>query len=194
MRIETERLILRAWTQDDAEALYKYASDPRVGPACGWPPHTSVENSREIIRIALSGPETYALELKATGEPVGCASIMSAGSGTAPMREGDASREIGYWLGVPHWGKGLVPEAVNALLDRCFEQLGCEVVWCGYHEGNDKSRRVQEKCGFIYHHTEKDKPCSQIDERRTEHFTRMTREQWARLRGKNAAQGGEGHV
>ena len=187
MTIETERLILRPWAEDDAEALYKYASDPRVGPQCGWPPHTSVENSREIIRVALSAPETYALVLKETDEPVGCASIMSAGSGTAPMREGDGAREIGYWLGVPHWGQGLVPEAVRALLDRCFEQLGCEVVWCGYHEGNDKSRRVQEKCGFTYHHTEEDKPCSQLPERRTEHFTRMTRAQWEAIRAKEDA-------
>ena len=42
---ETERLILRPWNVDDAEALYKYASSPLVGPVAGWPPHTSVENS-----------------------------------------------------------------------------------------------------------------------------------------------------
>ena len=190
--LETKRLLLRGWTQEDAPALYRYASDPRVGPACGWPPHTSEENSRQIIRAALSGPETYALVLRETGEPIGCASIMSAGSGSAPMREGDASREIGYWLGAPHWGNGYVPETVNALLDRCFEALGCETVWCGYHEGNEKSRRVQEKCGFVYHHTEKNKPCSQLPERRTEHFTQMTRARWERLRAGD--QGGKSDV
>lgn len=58
--------------------------------------------------------------------------------------------EIGYWIGVPFWGQGLIPEAVRALLARCFEELGCEAVWCGYYDGNDKSRRVQEKCGFLY--------------------------------------------
>ena len=52
--LETERLILRPWTEDDAEELYKYASDPDVGPAAGWPPHTSVENSRDIISTVLS--------------------------------------------------------------------------------------------------------------------------------------------
>lgn len=182
MSMETKRLILRHWREDDAQALYKYASDLRVGPACGWPPHTSVENSREIIRVALSGPETYALVRKDTGEPVGCASIMSAGQGGAPIKEGDGTREIGYWLGVPHWGQGLVPEAVNRLLDRCFEELGCRAVWCGYHEGNDKSRRVQEKCGFVYHHTVADQPCSQLPERRTAHYTRLTRAQWEALR------------
>ena len=54
MTFETKRLILRPWTEADAEALYKYASDERVGPLAGWPPHTSVENRREIIRAVLS--------------------------------------------------------------------------------------------------------------------------------------------
>ena len=61
MTLETTRLILRPWNESDAESLYKYASDPTVGPAAGWPPHTSVENSREIIRDVLSAPETYAV-------------------------------------------------------------------------------------------------------------------------------------
>lgn len=58
MILETERLILRPWLEDDAEELYKYASDPDVGPPAGWPPHTSVDNSREIIRNVLSRQET----------------------------------------------------------------------------------------------------------------------------------------
>lgn len=61
--LETERLILRPWAEADAEALYKYAKDPEVGPIAGWPVHTSVENSREIIREVLSAPETYAVIL-----------------------------------------------------------------------------------------------------------------------------------
>ena len=56
MILQTKRLILRPWREDDAEELYKYASDPEVGPPAGWPPHTSVENSREIIRTVLSKP------------------------------------------------------------------------------------------------------------------------------------------
>ena len=58
MILETERLILRPWEETDAEDLYEYAKDTRVGPVCGWMPHTDAENSREIIRDVLSGPET----------------------------------------------------------------------------------------------------------------------------------------
>ena len=67
MELQTERLILRSWQENNAEALYKYAQNPNVGPIAGWPPHTSVENSREIIKSVLSTPETYAVILKTTG-------------------------------------------------------------------------------------------------------------------------------
>lgn len=69
--IETDRLILRHWRDSDAETLFKLASDPDIGPVAGWPPHTSVENSLEIIRTVFSAPEIYAVVPKATGEPVG---------------------------------------------------------------------------------------------------------------------------
>ena len=65
MTLETERLILRPWKEDDAESLYKYAKKPEVGPIAGWLVHTSVENSREIIKSVLAADETYAVCLRA---------------------------------------------------------------------------------------------------------------------------------
>ena len=180
MILQTKRLFLRPWEDSDAEELYKYAKDPRVGPIAGWPVHTSVENSLEIIRGVLSEPETYAVVLKETGLPVGSVGMMRSGHGSAPLSDTEA--EIGYWIGTPYWGQGLIPEAVRALLSRCFEELGCTAVWCGYYDGNGKSRRVQEKCGFLYHHTAKDQP-SPMGDIRTEHFTCITREQWQSLNG-----------
>ena len=70
MILKTERLLLRPWNESDAESLYEYAKDPRVGPVAGWPVHTGVENSREIIRTVLSAPETYAVCLKGDDRPV----------------------------------------------------------------------------------------------------------------------------
>ena len=180
MILETGRLILRRWEEADAEELYQYAKDPAVGPIAGWPPHTSVENSRAIIRDVLTAPETYAVVLKETGKPVGSIGIMFGKNGNAPMGEQEA--EIGYWIGVPYWGQGLIPEAVRELLRRCFEDLNCTAVWCGYYDGNLKSKRVQEKCGFRYHHTEKDKLCELMGDIRTEHFTYLTKENWEKRR------------
>lgn len=174
--IETERLILRPWQESDAEALYRYASDPDIGPVAGWAPHTSVENSLEIIRTVFSAPETYAVVLKDTGEPVGCCGIMFSNSlHTATMKPGEA--EIGYWIGKPFWGRGFIPEAVKALIARCFDQLGLESVWCGYYDGNHKSKRVCEKCGFRPHHTQED-ILSPLGDKRTEHFHLMTRKDY----------------
>ena len=181
--LQTPRLLLRPWQDADAEALYKYARDERIGPAAGWPPHTSAENSLEIIHTVLSNPETYAVVLKETGEPVGSVGIMTAGKGNVPMEEHEA--EIGYWIGVPYWGQGLIPEAVGELQRRCFEDLGCTAIWCAYYDGNEKSRRVQDKCGFLYHHTEKDK-LALLGDIRTEHVTYLTKEQW--LKGQRVIQ------
>lgn len=175
MQLETQRLILRPWEDGDAKELYRYAKDERIGPIAGWPPHTSVNDSLDIIHSVLSEPETYAVILKNTGKPVGSVGIMFPPKGSAPMGEHEA--EIGYWIGVPYWGQGLIPEAVCKLQQRCFEDLNCTAIWCGYYDGNKKSKRVQEKCGFRYHHTERDKP-SPMGDLRTEHFTRMTRDEF----------------
>lgn len=174
--IETNRLILRPWEEDDAEVLFRYASDPDIGPIAGWPTHTSVENSLEIIRTVFAAPETYAVVLKDTGEPVGSCGIMFSDSlHSADMKQNEA--EIGYWIGKPYWGQSLIPEAVMALLARCFHDLHLDAAWCGYYDGNTKSKRVIEKCGFKYHHTNKD-IVSPLGDTRTEHFYIMTKEDY----------------
>lgn len=146
--IETKRLILRPWQESEAPILYKYASDPDIGPIAGWSPHASVSESLEIIRTVFSTPEVYAVVLKETGEPVGSCGLM--------FSEKDNEAEIGYWIGKPFWGHGYIPEAVKALLSRAFSELGIVTVWCSYSDGNEKSKRVIEKCGFTYHHTDQD--------------------------------------
>lgn len=179
--LETARLILRPWREEDASSLYKYAQDPDIGPRAGWPPHTSVEISKEVIRTIFSVPETYAIILKETREPIGSIGIrFNEDVHSCKKEEHDA--EIGYWIGKPYWGKGLIPEAVHYLLHRCFTTLNISTVWCGYYEGNNQSRRVMEKCGFIYHHTEPNKP-SPLGDIRTEHFTRITIDEWKSFMG-----------
>ena len=70
--METERILLPPWQESDAETLFKYASDPDVGPRAGWPPHQSVEESWEIIRTIFNKDRTWAIELKETCEVIGC--------------------------------------------------------------------------------------------------------------------------
>ena len=176
MILHTERLILRPWEETDAESLYEYAKDDRVGPIAGWPPHTSVENSREIIRNVLSVPETYAVCLKEENKAIGSIGLMIGESSNLALPENEG--EIGYWIGAPFWGQGLIPEATRELIRHAFADLRLEVVWCGYFDGNEKSKRCQEKCGFVYHHTDKDVHWKLMDDIRTEHITRLTKEEW----------------
>ena len=184
-QLVTQRLILRIWQESDAESLYKYAKDPEIGPIAGWPPHSSVEDSLNVIRTVFAAPETYAVVLKESNEPVGSIGIMFGdGLHSAEMQVNEA--EIGYWIGKPYWGQGLIPEAVRRLLRRCFEDLGMAAVWCGYYDGNTKSRRVMEKCGFRFHHTEEGKTSS-LGDVRTEHFMWMTKEEWEQTQKENYA-------
>jgi RimJ/RimL family protein N-acetyltransferase len=194
---ETERLILRPWRESDTEALFAYAKDPRIGPIAGWPEHISVENSRQIIKDVLMVDETYALTLKdneglankssltdnstreSTHEAIGCIGLLRGEKSNLDIKANEG--EIGFWIGVPYWGQGLIPEAVQDLLHHGFIDLSLARIWCGYFEGNEKSRRVQEKCGFRYHHSNIDKPWPLMGDTRTEHVTCLTRKEWCAL-------------
>lgn len=186
MKLQTNRLILRPWQESDAESLYKYAQNPNIGPMAGWPPHPSIENSRKIITTVLSTRETYAVVLKETGEAIGSIGIMTVRSEIHSARMTDSECEIGFWIGEPFWGEGLIPEAVNELLRYIFEDLRKTAVWCGYFDGNKKSKRAQEKCGFTYSHTEYNKLVPLMNEFRIEHFTKLTLEEWRSKKDENS--------
>ena len=173
--LETKRLLLRPWEEADAESLYEYAKDPEVGLPAGWPPHTSVENSRQLIRDVLSAPETYAVCRK-DGAPIGSIGLKLKGFTDMTDREDEC--ELGYWIGKPFWGLGLIPEAARELLRYAFEELNMRAVWCGYYEGNEKSRRVQEKLGFVYRYTTHNLDLPLLNEKRTGHTSLLTKEQW----------------
>lgn len=173
MILETKRLILRPWEESDAGECFRYAKDPRVGPIAGWPVHTDIEYTRRVIREILSAPETYAIVLKETALPVG-----SIGLHHNDRAEKDDEAELGYWLGVPYWGRGIVPEAAGEVIRHAFDDLGLARVWCGYYEGNERSRRVQEKLGFIYQRTAEAVPVPQMGETRRGYVSLLTKEDW----------------
>ena len=179
MIIETNRLRLRPWRTEDAESLYRYACDPDVGPPAGWPPHKSVEESRSVLQMLSQGDEAYAVCLKTDDIAIGAIELKLFGHSDFAQREDEC--ELGFWIGKPFWGQGLIPEAGEALLRRAFEELGMERVWCGYYEGNFKSKRVQEKLGFQYQWTNEGIYVSLLREQRTGHVNCMTKAQWKAL-------------
>ena len=121
--MQTSRILLRPWRESDAETLYQYASDPEVGPRAGWPPHQSVEESREIIRTVFHSDHIWAIELKATGEAIGCIGYYTCGESNIDIGENDA--EAGYWVARPYWNQGICTEALHrgaAATDRLLLQ------------------------------------------------------------------------
>ncbi|MBQ7204171.1 MAG: GNAT family N-acetyltransferase [Eubacterium sp.] len=176
MVLKTKRLILRPWEETDAESLYEYAKDERIGPVTGWQVHTDVENSREIIKTILSAPETYAVCLKEDNKAIGSIGLMVGDASDIGLP--DTEGELGYWIGVPFWGQGLIPEAAREIIRRAFEDLKLKTLWCGYFDGNEKSKRVQEKCGFTYQYTNRDILWKPMNDIRTEHISRLTKEEW----------------
>lgn len=178
MILETERLILRRWEERDAADLYQYARDPDVGPAAGWPPHQSIDESRDVIRNVLSGAESYAVCLKPDNRAIGAIGLKLYG-GTELAKSADEC-ELGYWIGKPFWGKGLIPEAAREILRHAFADLGMKKVWCAYYDGNLKSRRVQEKVGFRYQYTLENADVPLLNEKRTDYVSCLTKEEWKR--------------
>ena len=177
--LETERLILRKWTESDAESLFKYAKCPDVGPIAGWPPHKSVEESLDIIRNVFNGRECYAICEKRRNEAIGAIELMLNGHTARTNRDDEC--ELGYWLGKPFWGRGYMAEAAREIIRHGFRDIGMNTIWCGYYEGNQKSKRVQEKVGFVYHHTNENPPVPLLNEVRTEHINVLTKEHWEEI-------------
>ena len=172
----TERLILRPWNEGDAQDLYEYARDPDIGPPAGWPAHKSVEESREVIKNVLSGAEDYAVCLRTDNRAIGAIALKLNENTDLTDREDEC--ELGFWIAKPFWGQGLIPEASREILRRAFEDLGMRTVWCAYYDGNEKSKRAQEKIGFKYHHTSYGVDVPLLNEKRTGHVNCMTKAQW----------------
>ena len=152
--METERILFRPWRDNDAETLYKYASDPEVGPRAGWPPHKSVEESLEIIRTIFQNaggdacvPTTAGEDACApSGEAIGCMGYMVHGESNIDIGENDA--EVGYWIARPYWNRGICTEALRLLIDYCFKEKGFRTLWADYFPDNPASGKVMEHCGF----------------------------------------------
>lgn len=153
-RLETDRLILRKWKLSDKEDLYEYAKNELVGPNAGWKPHVNLEESIEIIEMFMEEEEVYAIELKDEKKVIGGIGIHKRCPD--PSLSKFEQKEVGYVLNPNYWGNGYVPEAVKKVIKYCFEDLKLDLIWCGHYDFNDKSKRVNEKCGFQYHFTKEE--------------------------------------
>lgn len=177
MTLTTRRLTLRPFTERDAEDLYAYAKDPRAGPVAGWPPHASVEESREIIRTVFSAPNVFAVVEREYGAVIGSAGFVGRHRQELPGPD----EELGYALHPDFWGRGLMTEASRELIRWGFADLGLNTIWCNHYDGNERSHRVIEKCGFRYQFSQKEQ-VELLHECRLTHFYALSREDWENRR------------
>ena len=127
--------------------MYKYASDPEVGPRAGWPPHKSLEESLEIIRTVFDNDTTWAIVLKDTGEAIGAIGYGPSCDCNLPAREGEPT--VGYWVARPYWGRGICTEALGLMIRNILSDTDIASLISGHFIDNPASGRVMEKCGFI---------------------------------------------
>jgi len=151
--IETERLILRFWEETDLMDFYLYASQPGVGELAGWHHHKSIDESRDILEMFIENKSDWAMVLKETNKVVG-----SFGFHNPIWINGDENSEfrnlkntsIGYVLAKPYWGRGLMLEALNAVIKYVFDNDIVQVIAISHFKHNNQSRRVIEKAGFKF--------------------------------------------
>lgn len=150
--LETPRLILRRFTLEDAPAMYRnWACDPEVTRYLTWPTHDHVDTSRRVIESWVSeySRDSYyhwAIVLKTLDQPIGSLIAISGDDRIAMAH-------IGYCIGRPWWHQGIMTEALTAVMDYLFDQVGMNRVESCHDVNNPHSGAVMRKCGMQYEGT-----------------------------------------
>ncbi len=138
--LETKRLTLRAPTLKDAKAVAVLANDRRIAENTARIPHPyKVTDAESFIAGANKADGETVFLIVRNGTIMGACGVAVADP-NAP--------ELGYWLGVPHWGQGFATEALHAVIDFAFSEFEHSALHAGARVTNPASRRVLEKCGF----------------------------------------------
>ncbi len=148
--IETPRLLLRGWKETDLDDLFEYASVEGVGELAGWKHHESREETEFVLKMFLAEKNVFAIEEKESGKVIGSLGLHDSWANRDPAFERFKVKEIGYVLSKAYWGRGIMPEAVNAVMGYCFDTLKLDALTAGHFTDNAQSRRVIEKCGFTF--------------------------------------------
>lgn len=150
--LETPRLILRKYTLEDSESMFRnWANDDEVSRFLTWPTHKSVQDSREIISMWINeynNEKSYmwCIELKEVHEPIGGISVVH-------LSEEISSAEIGYSIGKAYWHQGITSEALSAIMDFLFNQVGVNRIEAKHDSNNPNSGKVMMSCGLKYEGT-----------------------------------------
>ncbi len=145
-QIQTARLILRRFRREDAQAMFdNWASDPEVTAFLTWPTYTSVDTAHSILDNWVRDYEkedVYQWAIEFEGQPIGSISAVRIDPWTDSV-------EIGYCIGKAWWGKGIMTEALAAVVRFFFEEVGANRVEARHDVKNPASGAVMRKCGMV---------------------------------------------
>ena len=146
--LTTERLLLTGWKDNDLGDFFAYASVPGVGEMAGWPHHESIETTKMILDDFMEHKNVFAVRLKETGRVIGSLGLHDSFANHEEKYEAMKICEIGYVLSKEFWGRGLMPEAVSAVIRYAFDEMKLDALTVCHFTGNAQSKRVIEKSGF----------------------------------------------
>jgi ribosomal-protein-alanine N-acetyltransferase len=148
--LKTERLYLRPVNQNDLTDIHEIVSDPEVTATAGFPISSTLEDSVKRMLEYMDDNETLAVVLKENNKMIGTVSLQKRHWPMYPIDRKLQGRELGFDLNRKYWGRGLMPEAVRAVTDYCFQKLNYDFLTAGYFLGNARSQRAIEKCAFEF--------------------------------------------
>ena len=147
--LRTQRLVLRPWRESDLDDFFEYASVDGVGEMAGWAHHKTKEETQAVLAAFMGGKKTFAVER--SGKVIGSLGIEKYDEDKLSELGDKSGRELGFVLSKAYWGNGYMAEAVRAVIDYLFKQVGLDFIVCGYFTDNSQSKRMQEKCGFKFY-------------------------------------------
>ncbi len=150
IELETDRLLIRPWREEDLFDFHAYASVPGVGERAGWPHHKSLAETSRILNKFIEDQDVFALVSKADRKLIGSLGLHRVPQTLPEEVQSLPAREIGYALNKDYWGRGLMPEAVGALVSYVFRYTEARLLICCCMEDNEQSRQVMEKVGFEF--------------------------------------------
>lgn len=148
VELTTVRLTLRPWKREDLQDFFEYASVEGVGQMAGWLPHKTIQDSQKILDSFIEKKRTFALDHQ--GKVIGSLGVEYYSETESPELDSMRTRALGFVLSKDYWGRGLMPEAVNAVTCWLFEEQGLDAILCAHFDWNTQSARVQQKCGFHF--------------------------------------------
>lgn len=143
--LETPRLILRSFTENDIPDIFDCCQNPNLGNNAGWKPHDSIQESKEILHTVFMQEGIYAIELIESKRVIGSIGLIDD-----PKRYNPSTKMIGYWLHETYWNQGLMTEAVTTIIQDGFSRLNLSLISANCYPHNQRSQAILKKQGFIY--------------------------------------------